>query len=47
VDVITRPFIRLWQWVEQVGGFPGQMFFVCVVIIAVLGALTWYGNKRG
>jgi hypothetical protein len=46
VDVIARPFIQLWRWVEQVGGFPGQMFFICTVIICILGALTWYGNKR-
>jgi hypothetical protein len=37
---------RAWNWIAEVGGFPGQVFFVCVVIIAILGGLTWYGNKR-
>jgi hypothetical protein len=46
VDVITRPFVKLWNWVEQTGGFPGQVFFCCALIIAILGVLTWYGNKR-
>jgi hypothetical protein len=46
VDVIFSPFVRLWNWVDQVGGYPGQIFFVCAVIMLVLGGLTWYGNKR-
>src|SRR5262245_7227636 len=24
VDVLASPFIRLWNWVDQVGGFPGK-----------------------
>jgi Ni,Fe-hydrogenase I cytochrome b subunit len=46
VDVIFSPFVRLWNWVDQVGGYPGQVFFVCLVIMVLLGGLTWYGNKR-
>jgi hypothetical protein len=46
VDVIFSPFVRLWNWVDQVGGYPGQVFFVCAVIMLLLGGLTWYGNKR-
>jgi hypothetical protein len=47
VEVIYRPFVQLWEWVARVGGFPGQMFFIIVVIILILGGLTWYSNKRG
>ena len=46
MDVILSPFVRLWHWVEQVGGYPGQVVFVCAVIMLLLGGLTWYGNKR-
>jgi hypothetical protein len=46
VDVVARPFVRLWNWIEQVGGLPGQIFFICACIILVLGLATWYGNKR-
>ncbi len=43
---LTRPFIRLWNYVEQTGGYPGQMLFICTVIMIVIGVLTWFGNKR-
>jgi hypothetical protein len=46
VSEIAKPFIQLWNWVERVGGFPGQIVFVCSVVILILGVLTWYGNKR-
>jgi hypothetical protein len=46
MEKITKPFVDLWNYVEQVGGFPGQVFFCVVVIMLVIGGLTWYGNKR-
>jgi hypothetical protein len=46
VDVLFSPLVRLWAWVDRVGGYPGQIFFVCAVIMLFLGVLTWYGNKR-
>lgn len=46
VDELARPFVRLWNWVEQVGGFPGQVFFICALIMLIIGGLTWYSNKR-
>jgi len=46
VDELVRPLIRLWDWVEQVGGFPGKVFFMSAVIMMVVGGLTWYSNKR-
>jgi hypothetical protein len=46
VNEIAKPFVYLWNWVEQVGGFPGQIVFVCSVVILILGGLMWYGNKR-
>jgi hypothetical protein len=46
VDVLFSPILRLWNWIDRVGGYPGQVVFICAVIILVLGGLTWYGNKR-
>ena len=43
---LTRPFVRAWEWIGNVGGFPGQIFFVVSVIIIILGALTWFGNRK-
>jgi hypothetical protein len=46
VDVLARPFVRLWNYIDQVGGFPGQVFFVCGLILAGIGIATWVSNKR-
>jgi hypothetical protein len=46
MDPVLKPVVRLWNYVEQVGGFPGQMLFICAIIMAVIGGLTWFGNKR-
>jgi hypothetical protein len=46
VDELARPFIQLWDWIDRVGGYPGKLFFLCIVIMVVVGGLTWYGNKR-
>lgn len=43
---LTRPFVSLWKWVESVGGFPGQVFFCLVVIMVIIGALTWFANRK-
>jgi hypothetical protein len=46
VNELARPFVRLWEWVERVGGFPGQVFFVVAVVMLVIGTLTWINGKR-
>lgn len=46
MERLTRPFVLLWQWVEETGGYPGQVFFVVLVLMIGIGGLTWYGNKR-
>jgi hypothetical protein len=43
---LARPFVNLWNWVEQVGGYPGQLFFCVLMVMQIIGILTWYGNKR-
>jgi hypothetical protein len=45
VNELARPFVQLWDWVERVGGFPGQLLFLCAVVMAIIGGLTWYSNK--
>jgi hypothetical protein len=44
---LARPFIRLWNWVETTGGFPGQLLFCLLVVMGFLGFFFWFGNKRG
>ncbi len=46
MDELVAPLLRFWDWIDRVGGFPGKMVFLCVVIMAAIGGLTWYGNKR-
>jgi hypothetical protein len=43
---LVQPFIRAWNWIERVGGFPGQVFFVVAVIMLIIGALTWFSNRK-
>jgi hypothetical protein len=46
VNELTRPFIRLWEYVGNNGGYPGQVFFCVVVVMIIVGGLTWLGNKK-
>jgi hypothetical protein len=46
MNELASPFVRLWNWVEQVGGYPGQVFFVCAIVMGLFGFFTWLGNKR-
>jgi hypothetical protein len=46
VQELIRPFVRAWEYVGNVGGFPGQLFFVVVVVMVIIGGLTWYSNKK-
>ena len=46
MNELAQPFISGWQWVERVGGFPGQVFAVIVVVMLIIGTLTWIGNKK-
>ena len=43
---LARPIVRAWEWMGNVGGFPGQVFFVIVVVIVILGGLTLLGNRK-
>jgi hypothetical protein len=43
---LARPFVEAWNWVERVGGFPGQVFFCVAVVMLIIGALTWFGNRK-
>jgi len=46
VNELARPFVQLWDWVDRVGGYPGQLVFLCTAIMLIIGGLTWYSNKR-
>lgn len=43
---IARPFLRLWNYIENVGGFPGQILFIVSIIMLIVGFFTWFGNKK-
>ena len=43
---LTQPFVRLWDWVGREGGFAGQVFFCALVVMSIVGALTWFSNRR-
>jgi hypothetical protein len=46
MDELAKPFVDMWTYIDRVGGFPGKVFFCISVIFVVLGAMTWYGNRR-
>jgi hypothetical protein len=46
VDDLALPFVRLWDWIDRVGGYPGKVFFLSVVVMLIVGGLTWFSNKR-
>ena len=46
MNELTRPFVQLWDWCGYHGGFAGQAFLVVLVVIAIMGVLTWLGNRR-
>ncbi|MFO0876732.1 MAG: hypothetical protein U0840_05110 [Gemmataceae bacterium] len=46
MNELARPLIRAWDYVGNVGGFPGQVFFCVLVIMVVLGGITWIGNRK-
>jgi hypothetical protein len=43
---LMQPLERLWNWIDATGGYPGKMMFVCVIIMLIIGGLTWYSNRR-
>jgi hypothetical protein len=43
---LAHPFIRAWEWVGRVGGFPGQAFAIVAVLMTIIGLLTWLSNKK-
>jgi hypothetical protein len=46
MEVLYSPFVRLWNWVERVGGYPGQIFFCVTFVMLVIVFFTWLGNKK-
>jgi hypothetical protein len=46
MNELVRPLVQAWNWVDRVGGFPGQVLFVVAVIMIIIGALTWFSNRK-
>jgi hypothetical protein len=47
VAELTKPFERLWEWIDKTGGFPGKVMFACIVVMLIVGGFTWISNRRG
>jgi hypothetical protein len=43
---LARPFLYVWDWCGQVGGFAGQVFAITAFVMVIIGILTWLGNKK-
>jgi hypothetical protein len=43
---IMKPFELLWDWVDRTGGYPGKVLFGLLVVMLILGLLTWFTNKK-
>jgi hypothetical protein len=43
---MAKPFVWVWNYVEQVGGYPGQILFCVSVVMLFVGGATWLANKR-
>jgi hypothetical protein len=46
MEPLYRPFVNLWDWVERVGGFPGQMMAGCLLTLIILALLNWISSKK-
>ena len=46
MNELTRPFVQAWDWFGYQGGFAGQAFFILLVVIAIIGVMTWLGNRK-
>ena len=46
MNEIMWPFKRAWEWVDRTGGYPGQLMVAGLLIMLVVGGITWYSNRR-
>ncbi len=43
---LLRPFEMLWAWIDRTGGYPGKFMFAGLVVLLIMGGITWYTNRR-
>jgi hypothetical protein len=43
---LGRPFVFVWKYADDVGGFPGRALLIVGTIMLIIGVLTWLGNKK-
>ena len=46
MNELASPFVRVWTYVGQTGGFPGQVFFCAAVVLVIVGCFTWLSNRK-
>jgi len=47
MELLFRPITRTWSWVELHWGFPGQVFFVLLILFFFLAVAWFLGNRGG
>jgi hypothetical protein len=47
MEVLLHPFVRVWEYTERTGGFPGQLALCVTIVMLIIGGLTWLGNRGG
>jgi hypothetical protein len=46
MEILYGPIVRLWNWVERIGGYPGQVFFCVTAVMLVILVFTIINNKK-
>lgn len=46
MELLFRPVTRTWSWIELHWGYPGQIFFVILVLFLILSVFYFLGNRR-
>jgi hypothetical protein len=43
---LVRPFECLWEWIDRTGGYPGKLMFAGMIVMLMIGVLSWYSGRR-
>ncbi len=47
MEKLLQPVTRLWGYIETHYGFIGQIFFILLTILLILGVIYFVGNRGG
>jgi hypothetical protein len=43
---LLRPIQPMWDWIDRTGGYPGKMMVAGLVVMLVVGGISWYSNRH-